>query len=145
MRNVTGLGGAFIMSENPMQLADWYRNHLGFKFEGDEEFGAYYEMFWAIDPEDAGNRLDTTFAIMRAKRPLARPKPNDDPDDMYGDQHFMVNIRVRDLDALIAELSDAGIEPLKRQDESYGRFAWVRDLDGNRVELYQPLPPPAEG
>ena len=62
---------------------------------------------------------------------------------MYGDQSFMVNFRVTDLDAFLNDLKQKRIEPIKREDESYGKFAWVRDIDGNRVELYQPLTPPS--
>ena len=62
-----------------------------------------------------------------------------EPESMYGDQPFMVNLRVRDLDAVLASLSARGIEPIKRSDYDYGLFAWVRDADGNRIELYQPI------
>ena len=57
---------------------------------------------------------------------------------MYGDQPFMVNFRVRDLDALMTHLASNGIDAIKRMDDVYGRFAWIRDVDGNRVELYEP-------
>jgi predicted enzyme related to lactoylglutathione lyase len=57
-----------------------------------------------------------------------------------GQQQVMINYRVDDLDALLASLTAAGvwIDP-KRDDASYGRFAWIKDCDGNRVELWQPL------
>ena len=56
-----------------------------------------------------------------------------------GEPAFMLNYRVDDLDALLVDLAAAGvwIDP-KRQNESYGRFAWIKDCDGNRVELWQP-------
>jgi len=60
-----------------------------------------------------------------------------------GNQAVMINYRVDDLDALLVELAAAGvwIDP-KRQNESYGRSAWIKDCDGNRVELWQPLETP---
>lgn len=67
-----------------------------------------------------------------------------EPSDMYGDQPFMVNLRIRDLDGLVAHLEREGVTIIKREDESYGRFAWVRDPDGRRIELCQPLAPPAQ-
>jgi catechol 2,3-dioxygenase-like lactoylglutathione lyase family enzyme len=139
---IDGVGGAFIFSEDPKRLADWYAEHLGIAFEGSEEFGAFYVRYVAADPEDAGWVMDTTFAIMKAKRPVARMVPNEGTEqgDMYGDQPFMVNLRVRDLDAVLAHLAERGVEPLRRDDEGYALFAWVRDLEGNRVELYQPRP-----
>ena len=142
MNLVDGVGGAFIFSENPGRLADWYAEHLGIEFEGGEEFGAFHVRFVAVDPEDSGWIADTTFAIMKAKAPVPRmtPHPGSSQEEMYGDQPFMVNLRVRDLDAVLAALAERGIEPLRRDDEGYAVFAWIRDLDGNRVELYQPRP-----
>jgi predicted enzyme related to lactoylglutathione lyase len=51
----------------------------------------------------------------------------------------MVNLRVRDIDAVLEHLAARGVRPIKREEYDYGRFAWIRDLDGNRIELYQPL------
>lgn len=139
MTHIDGVGGAFVFSNRPKQLADWYAEHLGLEFEGSEEFGAFYRVFWGIDPADSTRKLDTTFSIMRATVDVSRPAPDTEPESMYGDQPFMVNLRVRDLDTLLSSLESKNIEPIKRQDEPYGLFAWIRDLDGNRVELYQPI------
>jgi catechol 2,3-dioxygenase-like lactoylglutathione lyase family enzyme len=57
---------------------------------------------------------------------------------------FMINLRVDDLDAMIAELEGKGIEILGRQDEEYGRFAWILDRDGIKVELWQQVGPAPE-
>ena len=142
MSLIDGVGGAFIFSEDPGRLAGWYAEHLGIEFEGGEEFGAFYVRYVAADPEDAGWIMDTTFAIMKAKAPVPRMAANRGagPEDMYGDQPFMVNLRVRDLDAVLAHLAQRGVEPLRRADEGYALFAWIRDGEGNRVELYQPRP-----
>ncbi len=142
---IDGVGGAFVFSEDPKRLADWYTEHLGIEFEGGEELGAFYVRYVAADPSDADWIMDTTFAIMKAKQPVPRMTPNEgrDPGDMYGDQPFMVNLRVRDLDAVLEHLAGRGVQPLRRDDEGYALFAWLRDLEGNRVELYQPRPEPA--
>jgi catechol 2,3-dioxygenase-like lactoylglutathione lyase family enzyme len=134
---IDGVGGAFVFSNDPQRLADWYREHLGIEFEGSGE--AYYVMFWGLDPEDHSRRLDTTFAIMQAKVDLPQRGGGSEPDDMYGDQPFMVNLRVRDIDVVLEHLAAKGVRPIKREEYDYGRFAWIRDLDGNRIELYQPL------
>ncbi len=138
MALIDGVGGAFVFSNDPERLAGWYREHLGFEFEGSAEFGAFYQVFWGLDPENASRRMDTTFAIMKAEIQVGRTAPADEPESMYGDQPFMVNLRVQDLDMVLSQLAAKGVEPIKRVDEGYGVFAWIRDADGNRVELYQP-------
>lgn len=138
MNHVNGVGGAFVFSENPASLADWYQDKLGLKFEGSQEFGAFYQVFWGLNPDDPAHRLDTTFAIMRARVPMPAKNPEKEPEEMYGDQPFMLNLRVNDLEAMLVDLRQRGVEAIRREDEEYGHFAWIRDADGNRVELYQP-------
>ncbi|MEM6783575.1 MAG: VOC family protein [Bacteroidota bacterium] len=143
MSHVSGLGGAFIFSQDPKRLADWYTEHVGLPFEGSVEFGAFYHQFWSRHLDDTERRLDTTFAIMQAKADFPAPIVRGEV-ETYGDQPFMVNLRVDDLDALLSSLEAKEVEVLARQDESYGKFAWVRDADGHRVELYQPMKPPPD-
>ncbi len=137
MSLINGIGGAFIFSSRPQLLADWYTEMLGMKFEGGG--GAYYHAFWGLDPADPARKLDTNFSIIKTKERFDSPPPEVEPDSMYGDQPFMVNFRTDDLDALAAHLGERGVRIIKREDESYGKFAWVRDPDGNRVELCQPV------
>lgn len=138
MSQISGVGGAFVFSTDPKSLAEWYVGKLGLAFEGGPDF--FYQVFFGLDPDDPSRKLDTTFSILKAKQPFPRPGPYaTEPESMYGDQPFMVNLRVRDMDALLAGLEAGGVEIIKREDEDYGRFAWIRDPDGNRVELYQPL------
>jgi catechol 2,3-dioxygenase-like lactoylglutathione lyase family enzyme len=139
MSFINGLGGAFVFSNEPKRLANWYSENFGFEFDGSEEFGAFYKIFWAADTEDPARKLDTTFSIMRAKASFSREAPAEEPESMYGDQPFMVNLRTGDLESLLSHLEAKGVAVIKRQDEPYGKFAWVRDPDGNRVELYQPI------
>jgi len=144
---IDGVGGAFLFSEDPARLASWYAQNLGLEFEGSAEFGAFYVRFVASDPDDPAWVADTTFAIMSAKQPVPRMTPNSGTEqgDMYGDQPFMVNLRVRDLGAVLDHLAERGVVPIRRDDEGYAEFAWIRDGEGNRVELYQPRPEGAMG
>jgi len=119
MAKAVGVGGVFIKARDPKALNAWYAEHLGIRVE-----------YGALDfdgPESFGKTVFTHF-------------PSDTKYFGDGPQQVMVNFRVDDMDALIAALTAAGvrIDP-KRSDESYGRFAWIWDLEGNRVELWQPL------
>lgn len=139
MNQINGIGGAFIFSNDAARLAKWYKDNLGIEFEGDPEYGAFYRVFFGLDPDDTSRKLDTTFSIMKATEILPERKTGVEPESMYGDQPFMVNFRVTDLDGFLKDLAAKRIKPIKRQDESYGKFAWIRDIDGNRVELYEPI------
>lgn len=120
MAKATGVGGIFFRARDPKALAAWYAKHLGIPAMGDGTL--------AFDgPETAGM---TVFS----------PFPADTKYFGDGTQQVMLNFRVDDLDALLAQLTEGEvrIDP-KRQDESYGRFAWIWDPEGNRIELWQPL------
>ncbi|MCB9687795.1 MAG: VOC family protein [Alphaproteobacteria bacterium] len=124
MAKVTGIGGVFLRSADPKALTSWYAEHLGIAITA--WGGASF--VWSEDPGAA--TAQTAWSVFAQ-------------DTTYfgeGQQAVMINYRVDDLDALLEKLAAAGvwIDP-KRQDESYGRFAWIRDLDGNRIELWQPL------
>jgi catechol 2,3-dioxygenase-like lactoylglutathione lyase family enzyme len=95
---------------------------------GRRELGDSGATFWWKDEVPKGTGMT-----------VWNPFPKDTTYFGEGNQAVMINYRVDDLDALLAELAAAGvwIDP-KRQDESYGRFAWIKDRDGNRVELWQP-------
>jgi predicted enzyme related to lactoylglutathione lyase len=123
MARVTGVGGVFLKSSDPKRLMAWYVEHLGFPAS---EWGVSFE--WKDEvPAGTGTTAWATF-------PAASKHFGDGP------QTSMINYRVDDMDALLAKLEAAGvwIDP-KRDDAEYGRFAWIQDCDGNRVELWQPL------
>lgn len=122
MRRVTGIGGVFFKSKDPQALYAWYKQHLGIDFH--PQGGGMFR--WADDGDPEGI---TTWAIFKA-------------DTKYfgdGPQTFMLNLRVENMDTLLEELQKEGvwIDP-KRDDHEYGKFAWIRDLDGNRIELWEP-------
>lgn len=121
---VTGVGGVFLRSPDPKKLGAWYEEHLGIKMQ----WGASATLLWK-DEVPAGTGMTVWGAFKQDT-------------DYFGEQtqQAMVNYRVDDLDALLAKLEAAGVwvDP-KRQDEGYGKFAWIKDCDGNRLELWQPL------
>lgn len=124
MPRVTGIGGVFIKSRDPEALAEWYRIHLGVPYRKGE--GAGFQ--WSEDPKvDGGMSVFSTF-------------PQDSTYFAPSASTFMINFRVDDLDGLVATLAAEGvaIDP-KREDYDYGRFAWIFDPEGNKVELWQPL------
>jgi predicted enzyme related to lactoylglutathione lyase len=116
MERVLGIGGYFIRSADPEALGAWYRDCLGLDLD---EHGLWH-------PE-AG---PTVFAAFEPET------------DYFGsrDQQVMLNFRVADLDAMLAQLRDRGADVAdEAQDmDGVGRFGWVTDPDGNRIELWQP-------
>lgn len=119
MEKVLGFGGFFFRADDPAALAAWYHTHLGI----DPPPGDYAKPCWR---QAAG---ETVFA------------PFERVTDYFGDREkpFMLNFRVADLDAMIAQLEAAGIA-VRRDPEVYpnGRFAWLNDPEGNPIELWQP-------
>jgi len=139
MTHLRGLGGAFICSDDPARLAAWYTDKLGFEFTGDPDSSTFYTMFWTLAQDDPSRRVNTTFSIMPTKIPLPqRAIPEVEPDDMYGDQPYMLNLRVRDLAGFIKTLAAEGVPVIQEASYPYGHFAWIRDIDGHRIELYEP-------
>jgi catechol 2,3-dioxygenase-like lactoylglutathione lyase family enzyme len=123
MAKVTGLGGVFYKVRDPKATQAWYQANLGVG----GEWGA---MFPHAKDTPGGFSLLSPFKAET---------------DYFGPSElpFMINLRVDDLDAFLGDLAAKGIEPLGRQDEDYGRFAWILDCDGVKVELWQqPGPAP---
>lgn len=120
MARVVGLGGAFVRAADPVALAAWYRDALGVDV-GDEG------STMAVLPDAGGGYAVLAFF------------PADS--DYIGDparQQAMVNLRVDDLDGVLARLDGLGVAHDAPEDSEYGRFAWVVDPEGRRVELWQP-------
>lgn len=127
---VNGIGGVFLFSDKAKELTEWYTKHLGIEFtqyEGTTTWGMEFHYRFDRDPS---MRASTVFSISQTDRPLSP-----------GRNEFEVNYRVDDLHAFIAQLEGDGVAVEKIEEFDYGRFAWVRDPDNNRVELYEPLVP----
>jgi len=126
MEKVLGLGGIFFKARDPETLAQWYQTHLGLPVEDfGGVFGANLPML--VGPR-RGYQLWTAFP----------------QDSGYFPGGLMINFRVLDLDALLAQLRAAGVAVEDKVEESdFGRFGWLTDPEGNRVELWQvPEPRP---
>jgi predicted enzyme related to lactoylglutathione lyase len=129
MARVTGIGGIFLRARDPRALAAWYARNLGIQLNS--HGGTTF--FWTDEvPRSTGM---TAWSLFPADTEYFGPG------DERGHQQTMVNYRVDNLDGLIDQLAAAGIavDP-RREDYEYGRFAWLTDPEGNRIELWQPLP-----
>jgi len=124
MARVTGIGGVFFKSRgNHAELAAWYQAHLGIPLQ---EWGGAV-LRW---PEDAGSDGGlTVWHVAEADTGWFAPS----------DASFMINYRVDDLQALLANLRAAGVEIVQGpESHENGMFAWILDPDGNKLELWQP-------
>jgi predicted enzyme related to lactoylglutathione lyase len=124
MARVTGVGGVFLRSKDAGALARWYADHLGMALS---DFNG--SSFSWSDEVPAGTGMTAWSAF-----------PEDTKYFGEGQQAAMINYRVDNLAELLASLEAAGVWiDSKREDHVYGRFAWIKDCDGNRVELWEPL------
>src|SRR5262245_16373425 len=117
MQRVRGIGGIFFKAKDPEALRAWYRDRLGIPVEewGGARFGA-----------DEGY---TVSSPVKGETTYFEPST----------ASFMVNYRVDDLDAMLAQLREAGVEVVGTpEDSEFGRFGWVLDPEGNKLELWQP-------
>jgi len=123
LRRVTGIGGIFFKAKNPKALARWYRDHLGMNVE--KWGGVVFR--WAQDnPSGAGSTVWNPFPENTMYfAPSTAP--------------FMIDFRVEDLHALLAALRAEGCKVDDKVETSEaGKFGWVTDPEGNRVELWEP-------
>jgi predicted enzyme related to lactoylglutathione lyase len=126
--SVDGIGGVFLYANDARALSKWYAHHFGLQIETYEDGKVYGTEFKYRRLGDSSQVDSTVFSISQSKATL--------PSDR---KEAMVNYRVRDLQAFLEQLKSDGVEIEKTEDFDYGRFAWIRDPEGNRIELYQPL------
>jgi catechol 2,3-dioxygenase-like lactoylglutathione lyase family enzyme len=126
MNRVTGIGGIFIKAQDPEAMKAWYKRHLGLDIQG--WGGVVFRWHTPERPEPEGA---TVWSVFPASSNYFAPSQ----------APFMVNYRVDDLHGLLALLRQEGcrVED-KVQDSEYGKFGWVIDPEGNKVELWQPPP-----
>ncbi|HEY2094079.1 MAG TPA: VOC family protein [Thermoanaerobaculia bacterium] len=117
MEKVAGIGGIFFRAQDPKALKEWYAKHLG--------VGPAPECPDEPWQQDAGPTVFEAFPVKT---------------EYFGReaQQWMINFRVRDLDAIVAQLRDGGIEVADVQKYPYGSFARIHDPEGNPIELWQP-------
>ena len=124
MKRVTGIGGIFFKATDPSAMRAWYKRHLG------------------IDVQDWGGAV-FSWASCDGQPPVGSTVwsiiPEGSEQFAPGNASFMVNYRVEDLHGLVTTLKAEGCNVLdKIEDSEYGKFAWVIDPEGNKVELWQP-------
>jgi predicted enzyme related to lactoylglutathione lyase len=122
MEQVTGIGGVFFKARDPGRMAAWYREHLGIRAEDGHADFAWREK---DRPEEIGRTVWSIFP---------------DDTDSFGPSRspFMINYRVANLDRMLEQLRSSGVAVENVEDCGYGRFAWITDLEGNRIELWEP-------
>jgi predicted enzyme related to lactoylglutathione lyase len=124
MAKILGIGGVFFRSADPKGVHAWYEKHLGLL----KDENGVVTFAWKKASDEA-----------KEHRTVWCPFPKDT--DYFGPARpaFMVNYIVDDLDGMLADLRAAGAEVDQKVEEyDYGRFGWVTDPEGNRIELWQP-------
>jgi catechol 2,3-dioxygenase-like lactoylglutathione lyase family enzyme len=120
---ILGIGGVFFKSADRDRMREWYAKHLGLA-----DKGGGVVLPWR-EHDDPQKEHVTVWTVFPATTHYFDPSP----------AAFMVNYIVDDLDALLDRLKQEGVKiDAKRMNESYGSFAWIYDLDGNKIELWQP-------
>lgn len=126
MKRVTGIGGVFFHAKDPKALCAWYKRHLGMDIQ---EWGGTAFTWTDADGKPTGGT--TIWSVGGADSNQFAPSTS----------NFMINYRVDDLASLLQALRAEGCQVLEKTDDSeYGKFGWVMDPEGNKVELWQPPP-----
>ncbi|HEX8564086.1 MAG TPA: VOC family protein [Pyrinomonadaceae bacterium] len=121
MKRVIGIGGIFFKSKNPGELAAWYQKHLGI------DFGGKVYADFKSSSEDKGWQA---FSFFNADTKYFEPS----------EKEFMINLRVDNLDALLEALRAEGVHVFDKTEEyEYGKFGWILDPEGNKIELWEPI------
>ena len=120
-KRVTGIGGLFFKSKDPKASKEWYRNHLGFNTD---DYGC---TFWWKDHN--GNDCSTQWSPFNDDTTYFKPS----------DKPFMFNYRVENLEELLKTLREEGVTVIGDMETyDYGKFGWILDNDGNKIELWEP-------
>ena len=122
LEEVTGIGGVFFKAKDPKFLVAWYRNNLGIQAKG-----GYIDFAWRDKdhPEEMGH---TAWRIFPTNTTYFGQSPSP----------LMINYRVANLDRMLEQLRRSGVKIEKVENYDYGRWAWITDPEGNRIELWEP-------
>lgn len=124
MKKVTGIGGIFFKCKDPEKMKDWYSKNLGLQTD---EYGTSFEWCQADFPEKKGYTAWNTFPETTN---YLEPSKKD----------FMINYRVENIEALVEELKKDGVNVLDEIETfEYGKFVHILDIEGNKIELWQPV------
>ena len=127
--SVDGIGGVFLYANDAKALSDWYAAHLGIKLETYAEDKVYGTEFKYRRLGDSSRIDATVWSISTSKVPLPPER-----------RECVINYRVRDLPAFLDQLRLDGVPIEKTEEFEYGKFAWIVDPEGNRIELFEPIP-----
>lgn len=120
---VTGIGGIFFKCQNPTKMREWYKTHLGFETN---QYGAVFEWRQGTDTLKKGF---TQWSPFNEKTKYFEPSTKE----------FMINYRVNNLEALIAQLKKDGVTVTDNiETVEYGKFVHIMDIEGNKIELWEP-------
>ena len=123
MKKVTGIGGIFFKCKDPNKMNEWYKTHLGFNTT---KYGTTFR--WREDT-DSTKKGATQWAPFAETTKYFEPSTKD----------FMINYRVENLEALVEQLKNEGVTIVdKIEDSDYGKFVHILDVEGNKVELWEP-------
>jgi len=123
MKKVTGIGGIFFKCKDPKAVREWYQTNLGLNTN---QYGGVFEWRQATDSTKKGF---TTWSPFNEKTKYFEPSTKD----------FMINYRVENLEALVAELKKNGVTIVDAiETVDYGKFVHILDLEGNKIELWEP-------
>ncbi|RUT68957.1 VOC family protein [Flavobacterium cupreum] len=124
MKKVTGIGGIFFKCNDPEKMRDWYKTHLGLDTN---DYGATFEWTEATDSAKKGS---TQWSPFPEATKYFEPSAKD----------FMINYRVADLEALVAELKKEGVTIVDQiETYDYGKFIHIIDMEGNKIQLWEPF------
>jgi predicted enzyme related to lactoylglutathione lyase len=124
MKKVTGIGGIFFKCKDPSKVKEWYKTHLGLETD---QYGAMFEWRLASDPNKKGF---TQWSPFSETTKYFEPSTKD----------FMINYRVENLEALVEQLKKDGVTIAdKIETYDYGKFVHIIDVEGNKVELWEPV------
>ena len=121
-KRVTGLGGFFFKTQDPDGIKDWYKTHLGIPTD------QYGWTFWWKDEQ--GNKCSTQWSPFQENTQYFAPS----------EKQFMMNFRVENLVELLKVLKEEGVTIVGEMEEyDYGKFGWILDPEGNKIELWEPV------
>ncbi len=124
MKKVTGIGGIFFKCKDPNKMRAWYNDHLGIN---SSEWGANFE--WN-EADDITKKGSTAWNLFAETTNYFEPSTKD----------FMINYRVENLEALVAELQKEGVTIVDQIESfDYGKFVHIMDMEGNKIELWEPI------
>lgn len=125
MKKVTGIGGIFFKSSDPKATREWYQKHLGFVVSEDNNI--LFEWKEVDQSEQSGY---TVWAPFKETTKYFEPSQ----------KQFMINYRVDNLKELLEQLKKEGVQVVgEMQEEPFGKFGWIMDPEGNKIELWEPV------